>query len=125
MTSDLATAINVIMKVSTEYSYSFFAVDLQAFGILNDHVLFQFQSAGVKQGMLPVDSQPTSLFFPLEEQPNMFSRNRMIETASRDKFLLSGVKQTAFFSQSGCYIQTDPLVAWYDKEKVRISVAHY
>jgi hypothetical protein len=67
--------------------------------------------------MIALDSQSTSLIFPLEEQGRMFKRG-IIETSSGDKFLISGVKQTAFFSQTGAYVQTDPLVAWFDKEKV-------
>ena len=73
---------------------------------------------GVKQGMLQLESQSSSLFFPFPDQADMF-RGRMIEAEQRKKVLLSGIKQTAVFSSRGCNIQSDPLVQWVDKEIVR------
>lgn len=42
----------------------------------------------------------------------------MIEADHGKKFLLSGIKQLAIFSSTGCNIQSDPIVNWFDKDKV-------
>ena len=68
-------------------------------------------------GMLQLAPNSSSLFFPLREQLKIFN-HRMIEADHSKKFLLSGIKQVAIFSSTGCNIQSDPIVNWFDKDKV-------
>jgi hypothetical protein len=42
----------------------------------------------------------------------------MIETDQNKKCLLSGTKQVAVVSSTGVHIQSDPIVNWFDKERV-------
>lgn len=62
---------------------------------------------------------PTSsvVVFPLAEQKHYTLR----EAANKRKFLLSGVNQSAVFSeQEGAFVQTDSIVVWADKEYFQI-----
>ena len=68
-------------------------------------------------GMLQLAPNSSSLLFPLREQVKLFN-HRMIEADHSKKFLLSGIKQVAIFSSTGCNIQSDPIVNWFDKDKV-------
>ncbi|KAL7521041.1 hypothetical protein ACHAWX_005735 [Stephanocyclus meneghinianus] len=77
------------------------------------------KSIGVQMGMLQLAPNSSSLFFPLREQLKLFNQ-RMIEADHGKKFLLSGIKQVAIFSSTGCNIQSDPIVNWFDKEKYEI-----
>ena len=63
--------------------------------------------------------QSSTLFFPMSEQNYIFPRG-LVETKDKKKLLLGGVKQTAVFTQEGCNIQSDPLVKWFDKDKIAI-----
>jgi len=67
--------------------------------------------------MIPLTSQSSSLFFPLENQAAIF-RQKMFNTKDGKKMLLGGIKQTTIFSQTGCNVQGDPVVNWFDKEMV-------
>lgn len=60
-----------------------------------------------------------SLIFPLKDQPRLLDREKMIQTNDGKKLLLSGVKHSTVFSRTDCCIQIDPIVSWFDREKVR------
>ena len=70
--------------------------------------------------MIPLSSQSDSIFFPLDRQIKIF-RDRFIESKDQKKFLLSGIKQNAIFSKTGCNILSDPVVNFFDKEYVGLS----
>jgi hypothetical protein len=67
--------------------------------------------------MIALRPNSSSLLFPLHKQPGLF-RNGMIETDQNKKCLLSGTKQVAVVSSTGVHIQSDPIVNWFDKERV-------
>ena len=71
--------------------------------------------------MISLGTESSSLFFPLNDQRDMFN-NQMVQSDDSKKILLSGVKQAAIFSQSGCYIETDPIVTWFNKDKVWLQI---
>lgn len=80
---------------------------------------YNLQSDGIKKGMLSLGGESSSLYFPLDQQSRL--SDRAMQSDDNKRFLLSGVKQATIFSQSGCYIQTDPIVTWFNKEKVRVT----
>ena len=85
-------------------------------------MLLFFQSTAIFQGMIPLSPQSSAVAFPLAQQSKL-SNNKMIDTFDKTKVLLSGVTQSAIFSGSaghGAYIQTDPVVEWFDKEYFRV-----
>ena len=87
-------------------------------------MLLFFQSTAIFQGMIPLSPQSSAVAFPLAQQSKL-SNNKMIDTFDKTKVLLSGVTQSAIFSGGAgrgheAYIQTDPVVEWFDKEYFRV-----
>jgi hypothetical protein len=115
---DLSMNINVILKVMIMYT------------CLTNSVALVYCSAHINHfphsinkficlwlGMIALTPNSPSLLFPLQEQPGLFC-NGMIETDQNKKCLLSGTKQVAVVSSTGVHIQSDPIVNWFDKERV-------
>lgn len=73
--------------------------------------------------MITLNTHSDTIIFPLEMQRNIF-RGPLVQSSDEKKFMLSGIKQTSTFSQTGCNIRFYPTVKWFDKEHVSILVLH-
>ena len=79
------------------------------------------QSAAIlTKGMISLEANSSSVYFPLSMQKNLLDRKASLESRDGTKVLLSGVDMNVLTSKGGMYVQMESVVKYANKELFQI-----
>lgn len=79
------------------------------------------QSAAIlTRGMISLEANSSSVFFPLRMQRDLLDRKASLESRDGTKILLSGVEMNVVTVKGGLHVQTESVVKYANKEHLQI-----
>lgn len=79
------------------------------------------QSAAIlTRGMISLEANSSSVFFPLHMQRDLLDRKASLESRDGTKILLSGVEMNVVTVKGGLHVQTESVVKYANKEHLQI-----
>ncbi len=89
--------------------------------VFGSNIVIDIQSTAIlTRGMISLEANSSSVFFPLPMQRNLLDRKASLESRDGTKILLSGVDMNVVTVKGGMYVQTESVVKYANKEHLQI-----